>query len=365
MAEPGMTLGHRLGSRPWPRSANRSAQRLAEALSVPRSRTARWRRPRSRSLRPQLAEHGDFATNLALKLAKPLRQRAAPDRRSARRCTRCESATMTLAGARRGCRARLHQRLAGPRPMSSESLDDIRANAGFVRRHSDGQDPSASTWSSCPPIRPARSRSAMRAAPSSATSCAASWRPSGHDITREYYFNDSGTQVELLGASVRAAALGEPVPEDGYHGEYVEIWRATVPDDVVGPGAGRRRHEPTWILGDWASERDPRGHRGQPGAPRRPLRRLEERELPPSTKAGSSAPSSSCKAAGHVYEQDGAMWFRSTAFGDDKDRVDLPLQRRADLLRRRHRLRRREVRAAASTSSSTSGAPTITARSRG
>ena len=60
-------------------------------------------------------------------------------------------------------------------------------------------------------------------------------------------------------------------------------------------------------------------------------------------RAGWTGPSSGCAGRGHVYEQDGALWFRSTAYGDDKDRVIIAVQRRADLLRGRHRLRDREV----------------------
>ena len=70
----------------------------------------------------------------------------------------------------------------------------------------------------------------------------------GYDVTREYYINDYGSQVTKLGESVRALAHGEPVPRDGYHGDYVA--------GLVAPRAGAR-----------AGPRDARGRGGLPGLP--------------------------------------------------------------------------------------------------
>src|SRR5918994_1301691 len=53
---------------------------------------------------------------------------------------------------------------------------------------------------------------------------------SGHEVVREYYFNNAGSQVTKLGASVRARARHEPVPEDGYQGDYVAELAAQIPD---------------------------------------------------------------------------------------------------------------------------------------
>ena len=164
----------------------------------------------------------------------------------------------------------------------------------------------------------------------------------GQHVTREYYFNDSGGQIRNLGASVAALRRGEPVPEDGYQGDYVDDLAAALPDDVwaAATAAGADTDGDRRPLG---GRPGPRGDRGaaspalgvhfdvwtsearlhDEGWVARAVERLRER--------------------GHVYEQDGAVWFRSTAFGDDKDRVIYPLERRADLLRRRHRLRDREV----------------------
>jgi arginyl-tRNA synthetase len=141
----------------------------------------------------------------------------------------------------------------------------------------------------------------------------------GQRVTREYYFNDVGGQIPNLGASIVAIREGRPVPEDGYHGDYVEILAPGVPDEVwaaaTAPGA-----DAAGIVGHWAAGVVRAGIEAslerlgvhfdvwtteaslhEQGWVERAVQRLRER--------------------GHVYEGDGAIWFRSTDFGDDKDRV--------------------------------------------
>ncbi len=141
----------------------------------------------------------------------------------------------------------------------------------------------------------------------------------GHQVTREYYFNDSGTQVEKLGMSVRALRLGEPVPDDGYHGDYVAALARDVPDHVW----QRAESEPGragWVLGEWASEQVRAGIE-------RSLERLGvhfevwKSEGSLHSDGWVSRAVEKLKASNDIYEQDGALWFRSTAYGDDKDRV--------------------------------------------
>jgi arginyl-tRNA synthetase len=141
----------------------------------------------------------------------------------------------------------------------------------------------------------------------------------GHQVTREYYFNDFNAQVVNVGLSVQARREGRPIPEDGYHGEYVAELAGQVPDDVwaeatgVGADAGA-------VLGRWASERVRAGIEES-------LANLGVR-FDVWTSEGSihdqgwvSRAVEQLRDAGHIYEADGATWFRSTAFGDDKDRV--------------------------------------------
>jgi arginyl-tRNA synthetase len=141
----------------------------------------------------------------------------------------------------------------------------------------------------------------------------------GQRVTREYYFNDVGGQIPNLGASIVALRRGESVPDDGYHGDYVEDLARQVPDDVwteaTAPGADTAATIGHWAAGlvregieaslerlgvhfdVWTTE----ASLHDAGWVERAVARLRER--------------------GHVYEAEGALWFRSTAFGDDKDRV--------------------------------------------
>jgi arginyl-tRNA synthetase len=141
----------------------------------------------------------------------------------------------------------------------------------------------------------------------------------GHEVTREYYFNDFNAQVVNLGLSVRARREGQEVPEDGYHGEYVADLAAQVPDEVWAE-ATAEGGDAGAVLGLWASERVRAGIEES-------LANLGVR-FDVWTTEGSiheqgwvSRAVDQLKEDGHIYEADGATWFRSTAFGDDKDRV--------------------------------------------
>jgi arginyl-tRNA synthetase len=135
----------------------------------------------------------------------------------------------------------------------------------------------------------------------------------GHSVWREYYFNDAGNQIRLLGASVRARARGEPVPEGGYQGEYVRELAQDIhgsaerdPDELAAEAVGRLLGEIRGTLERYGVRYDAffserRLHEGSPSAVDRALATLEE--------------------AGHIYRGEGATWLRSTTFGDDKDRV--------------------------------------------
>jgi arginyl-tRNA synthetase len=141
----------------------------------------------------------------------------------------------------------------------------------------------------------------------------------GQGVTREYYFNDVGGQIPNLGASIAAIRRGEEVPEDGYHGDYVPELATDVPDAVwaeaTAPGA-----DMNVILGHWAALRVREGIEAS-------LARLGVRFDVWTTEAflheggWVDRAIERLREGGHVYEQDGALWFRSTDFGDDKDRV--------------------------------------------
>ena len=141
----------------------------------------------------------------------------------------------------------------------------------------------------------------------------------GHDVTREYYFNDYNEQIRNLGLTVKAVKRGEPIPEDGYHGGYVNDLAAAVPDalwkQADEPGADAAE-----LLGRWAAERVRAGIEAS-------LARLGVR-FDVWTSEGAIHDAGwvergidRLREAGYIYTDDGALWFRSTAFGDDKDRV--------------------------------------------
>ena len=143
----------------------------------------------------------------------------------------------------------------------------------------------------------------------------------GHAVAREYYFNDSGAQIGKLGATVFALRTGAPVPEDGYHGDYIQALADELPEPVLAaaqaPGA-----DPAEVVGAWAA-----------GAVRTGIEAslahlgvhfdVWKSEGSLHTEGWVERAVERLRAGGYVYEQDGATWFRSTAFGDDKDRVIL------------------------------------------
>jgi arginyl-tRNA synthetase len=141
----------------------------------------------------------------------------------------------------------------------------------------------------------------------------------GQKVTREYYFNDVGGQIPNLGASIVAIREGRPVPDDGYHGDYVEALAADLPkaiwDAAHAPGA-----QPAAVVGHWAAGIVRNGIEAS-------LQRLGVHFDVWTTEASLHEGGwvdravERLRAGGHVYEQDGAVWFRSTDFGDDKDRV--------------------------------------------
>ncbi len=141
----------------------------------------------------------------------------------------------------------------------------------------------------------------------------------GAKVTREFYINDRGNQMELFGASIRAAAQGLSVPEDGYHGEYIidlaaqikanhpeflELPEAQSFDAFRDAGYALQLADQQRVLANfrtnfdiWFSEKS----LYEKDFFKHCLERLKEQ--------------------GHVFEDGGATWLRTTDFGDDKDRV--------------------------------------------
>ena len=263
--------------------------------------------------RPQSAEHGDFSTNLAMKLARDLKR---PPREIATALVGGLVADDVIARAE----------VAGPgfvnvwlQPRHVEkSVDAVRA-VGLDYGRSNATHPSNINveFVSANPTGPLTVGNA-RGAFVGDLLCRV-LEAVGHKVTREYYFNDFGAQVEKLGQSVWALHNGRDVPEDGYHGEYVAPLAKELPAAVAAQAASDESKQ-GWIVGAWASERIRAGIE-------RSLATLGVR-FDVWTGEGSIHQNGwvergieRLKQAGYMYEQDGALWFRSTDFGDDKDRV--------------------------------------------
>jgi arginyl-tRNA synthetase len=270
--------------------------------------------------RPADATHGDFATNLAMKLARPYRmaplaiaealatelQREADETPAATPIAIVEVAPPGFINLRLrdgALESTVAAILADPAGWGRVAATrDRSVNVEFVSANPTG------------PLHVGNARGAFIGDLLSRV-----LEAGGQRVTREYYFNDVGGQIPNLGASIAAIRRGEPVPEDGYHGDYVQPLAADVPDLVwaaaTAPGA-----DTNGILGHWAAgivreqiERSlaalgvrfdvwtTEGSLHEAGWVDRAIERL--------------------RAGGHVYEQDGALWFRSTDYGDDKDRV--------------------------------------------
>ncbi|CAB4606843.1 MAG: arginine--tRNA ligase [Actinobacteria bacterium] len=141
----------------------------------------------------------------------------------------------------------------------------------------------------------------------------------GAKVTREFYINDRGVQMDKFGASLQAAALGQPRPEDGYHGAYIDDLATEIvsisPDILKLSG-----EEQTFAFRDL-------GYRLQLAQQQGVLDKFgthfdvwfSEKSLYDNNFFAHCQ--EVLKKKGHVYELDGAIWLRTTDFGDDKDRV--------------------------------------------
>jgi arginyl-tRNA synthetase len=135
----------------------------------------------------------------------------------------------------------------------------------------------------------------------------------GNSVSREYYFNDAGNQVRLLGESIGARARGEEIPEGGYQGEYVSELAAEI------PGAAERDSD----------ELAARAIELLLGRIKATLERYQvhfdrffsEQTLHEGSPSGLERTLSLLEGSGHLYRSEGAVWLRTTSFGDDKDRV--------------------------------------------
>ena len=267
--------------------------------------------PRSRPTleRPKQSGHGDYATNAALVLAPVV---GAPPRDVA---VRLRDALAERLGP-----ALDRVEVAGPGFLNLFLADPWYAGAVDWVLEAGGR------FGGGAPERPERVNLEFVSANPTGPMTAASGRHAaygdalgriltlaGHTVEREYYFNDAGAQVRRLGESIQARARGAEPPPDGYQGDYVRELADAIPgaadldlDELTRRGVElmvariRSTLQSYRVRFDrWFTERTL--HEGSPNAIERAYARLQER--------------------GHLYRSEGALWLRTTTFGDDKDRV--------------------------------------------
>ena len=268
--------------------------------------------------RPRSREHGDWATNVAMQLA--------------RRAGRNPRELGELLAARIAAHDGVEEaEVAGPGfvniRLSAASVGElaravVEAGCSYGRTEGDAGKTVNLEYVSANPTGPLHIGGARWAAVGD--SLARILEFSGAKVVKEYYFNDHGNQIDRFAASLLARARGEDIPEDGYGGQYVtEIAERVVADSIADGEPDPRElsdeqaHEAFRSRGvelmfaeiksslhDFRSDFDVFFHEDslhESGAVSKAIERLRER--------------------GVVYEKEGALWLRTTDFGDDKDRV--------------------------------------------
>ncbi len=263
--------------------------------------------------RPRQKGHGDYATNVALQLAKKAgtNPRALAELVKARLEADAGIAAVEIAG------PGFLNITVEAGAQGQVAADVVAAGARFGANDSFGGEKINLEFVSANPTGPIHIGGVRWAAVGDALGRIFSL--SGAEVTREYYFNDHGGQIDRFSGSLLAAAHGRPVPEDGYGGDYISEIAAQVVaarpdvltlDDTAAQevfrevGVELMFAEIKSSLHDFGVDFDVYFHEDNlhtSGAVERSVARLTE--------------------LGNTYEQDGALWLRSEKFGDDKDRV--------------------------------------------
>jgi arginyl-tRNA synthetase len=263
--------------------------------------------------RPKNKEHGDYATNVALQLAKPAGRppREVADVLAAHLRAQPGLESVEVAGPgflnitlSEAAQAELARTIvtAGAEYGRTDTLAKERINLEFVSANPTG-----------PPHIGAVRWAAVGDALGRVLEAA------GADVVREYYFNDAGAQIDRFAQSLLAAAKKRPAPEDGYVGAYIDDIATTIvtaqpgvlelPEDQA---QDVFRHEGVLLMFDEIKQA-----LAQFGV----VFDVYFNEKSLHDKGELDAALEALQAEGHVFEADGAVWLRTTDFGDDKDRV--------------------------------------------
>jgi arginyl-tRNA synthetase len=257
--------------------------------------------------RPKNRDHGDYATSIALQLAKPAGKNP-------------REVAVLLQGAIAGLPGVAKVDIAGPGFINitldrADQAELVRTILNSADKYGHGQSLNGVginlEFISANPTGPLHLGHTRWAAVGDALGRVL--KAAGAKVTQEFYINDRGRQMDLFGASVQAAAQGKPIPEDGYQGDYIKDLATVVVAENPGISTTEDFREAAYkvqlkqqqgVLDTfhtkfdvWFSERSLH----ESGAVEHGMDKLREQ--------------------GHVFEQDGAVWLRTTDFGDDKDRV--------------------------------------------
>ncbi|WP_433007301.1 arginine--tRNA ligase [Kribbella sp. CA-294648] len=264
--------------------------------------------------RPKNPEHGDYATNVAMQLGKrsslgnprKLAELLAAKLQDDDAVTAVEIAgpgfinLRVAADAQGKVAAAILE--AGPAYGSSDTLKGQPINLEFISANPTG------------PLHLGHTRWAAVGDALARVLTAA-----GAKVTREFYVNDRGAQMDKFGASLQAAAHGVPVPEDGYHGEYINELAARIVAEV--PGIKELPEDQQLVAFREAGyERQLKEQQGQLEQFRTKFEVwMSERSLHEQDGVGHAI--EKLREQGHLYDADDALWMRTTDFTDDKDRV--------------------------------------------
>jgi len=271
--------------------------------------------------RPRDPTHGDWASNAALLLARPLKrspQQIAGALRDALDLERAGVSAVEVAGP-----GFLNFRL-DPAVVAGSLRAIVTAGATYGRGELGAACPVVVEFVSANPTGPLHVGHGRQAALGDAIAALLEW--SGWRVSREFYYNDAGVQIENLALSVRArlaellpgdpglAGVARELPDGGYQGEYIRELAARYAETELAAGATLERVR-AFALRALRAEQD------------LDLRafgvRFDTYYLESSLYVDGKvdATVSELVATGATYEHDGALWLRTTTYGDDKDRV--------------------------------------------
>jgi arginyl-tRNA synthetase len=285
---------------------------------------------------PASSEHGDYASNVAMKSSKLLKRAPA------------QIATAIVDELRAEAKERLHGGAGSLGPIADAEVAgpgflNMRLRAGLLADLLDAMIAAPDAWghltradTGAPTRVNVEFVSANPTGPLTVGNARGAFvgdllarvlEAAGQEVTREYYFNDFGEQVRRLGESVIALRNGQEVADDGYKGDYVASLANAIPPEVA--ERARSAHDAevndhdqdeVAVIGKWASEQIRIGIQSSLAALGVEFD-VWRSEGSLYTEGHVERAIEKLRATGWLEERDGALWFKSTAFGDDKDRV--------------------------------------------